>query len=62
MLIGIFMSFMLAVPRAGRMLLSEFVVGADGGVHERLPDDMVCDRMLIFGLEGELFFGAPFSV
>jgi sulfate permease, SulP family len=57
-LIGIFMSFMLAVPRAGRMLLSEFAVGADGGVHERLPEDPRCDRMLIFGLEGELFFGA----
>jgi SulP family sulfate permease len=52
------MSFMLAVPRAGRMLLSEFAVGADGGVHERLPEDPRCDRMLIFGLEGELFFGA----
>jgi SulP family sulfate permease len=57
-LIGIFMSFMLAVPRAGRMLLSEFAVGSDGGVHERLPEDPRCDRMLIFGLEGELFFGA----
>jgi SulP family sulfate permease len=57
-LIGVFMSFMLAVPRAGRMLLTEFVLTPDGGVHERLPQDEVCSRMLIFGLEGELFFGA----
>ncbi len=57
-LIGIFMSFVLAVPRAGRMLLTEFVLTSDGGIHERLPDDVVCERMLIFGLEGELFFGA----
>jgi SulP family sulfate permease len=57
-LIGIFMSFMLAVPRAGRMLLTEFFLTPDGGIHERLPDDTMCDRMLIFGLEGELFFGA----
>ncbi|HEX5067524.1 MAG TPA: SulP family inorganic anion transporter [Myxococcota bacterium] len=57
-LIGIFMSFMLAVPRAGRMLLTEFVVAQDGGIHERLPEDPRCTRMLIFGLEGELFFGA----
>jgi SulP family sulfate permease len=57
-LIGIFMSFMLAVPRAGRMLLTEFVMTADGGIHERLPEDPRCTRMLIFGLEGELFFGA----
>jgi sulfate permease, SulP family len=57
-LIGIFMSFLLAVPRAGRMLLTEFVVTASGTIHERLPEDDVCKRLLIFGLEGELFFGA----
>ena len=57
-LIGVFLSFVLSVPRAGRMLLTEFVVTPTAGVHERLPDDPVCDRMLIFGLEGELFFGA----
>jgi SulP family sulfate permease len=57
-LIGVFMSFLLAVPRAGRMLLTEFVLTRDGGVHERLPEDPACTRMLIFGLEGELFFGA----
>jgi SulP family sulfate permease len=57
-LIGIFMSFMLAVPRAGRMLLTEFVVTPDGRIHERLPEDEPCGRILIFGLEGELFFGS----
>jgi SulP family sulfate permease len=57
-LMGVFMSFLLAVPRAGRMLLTEFVVTRDGGIHERLPEDEPCPRLLIFGLEGELFFGA----
>ncbi len=57
-LIGVLMSFMLTVPRAGRMLLAEFVIAREGGVHERLPDDPRCDRILIFGLEGEMFFGA----
>ena len=57
-LIGVFMSFLLAVPRAGRMLLTEFVVSADGGIHERLPEDEVSGRILIFGLEGEMFFGS----
>ncbi|MEP7344620.1 MAG: SulP family inorganic anion transporter [Gemmatimonadaceae bacterium] len=57
-LIGVFMSFMLTVPRAGRMLLTQFVVTDEGGIYERLPDDVPCDRILIFGLEGELFFGA----
>jgi SulP family sulfate permease len=57
-LMGIFMSFLLTVPRAGRMLLTEFVVTPEGSVHERLPEDVPCPRLLIFGLEGELFFGA----
>jgi SulP family sulfate permease len=57
-LIGVFMSFLLTVPRAGRMLLTEFAVTPDGRVHERLPEDERCDRILIFGLEGEMFFGA----
>jgi SulP family sulfate permease len=57
-LIGVFLSFVLAVPRAGRMLLTEFVVDADGHVHERLPEDAPCSRLLVFGLEGEMFFGA----
>jgi SulP family sulfate permease len=57
-LIGIFLSFLLTVPRAGRMLLSEFVIGKEGEIHERLPGDPPCGRILIFGLEGEMFFGA----
>jgi SulP family sulfate permease len=57
-LIGVFLSFLLTVPRAGRMLLTEFVVTKDGGIHERLPDDPACERILIFGLEGEMFFVA----
>jgi len=57
-LIGTFMSFLLTVPRAGRMLLTEFVLTPEGGLHERLPDDAPCPRILVFGLEGEMFFGA----
>jgi SulP family sulfate permease len=36
-LIGVFMSFMLAVPRTGRMLLTQFVVTEDRTVRERRP-------------------------
>ena len=61
-LIGVFLSFALTVPRAGNILLSEFVVGDDGGIHERIPSDKACTRILIFGLEGELFFGAATSL
>ena len=61
-LIGVFMSFMLAVPRVGRTLLSEFVVAPEGGLHELLPEDQPCPKVLIFGLEGEFFFGAAASL
>ncbi|HSP98419.1 MAG TPA: SulP family inorganic anion transporter [Candidatus Dormibacteraeota bacterium] len=57
-LIGVLMSFFLAVRRTGRMLLTEFVVSPDGRIHERLPEDVVAGPVLIFGLEGEMFFGA----
>jgi SulP family sulfate permease len=57
-LIGVFMSFLLTVPRAGRMLLTQFVLTPEGGIHERLPEEEVCPRILIYGLEGEMFFGA----
>lgn len=57
-LIGVFFSFLLAVPRAGRILVTEFVVTDEGVIHERMPEESVCSRILIFGIEGELFFGA----
>ena len=57
-LIGVFLSFLLAVPRAGQAVLTEFVAGPDGVAHERFPGDPGSDPILIFGLEGEMFFGA----
>jgi SulP family sulfate permease len=60
--IGVFMSFMLAVPRMGRMMLTEFVVTRDRTVRERRPRDEGCNRILIFGLEGEMYFGSAASL
>ncbi len=57
-LIGVFLSFMLAIPRTGKMLLTEFVVTPDRSVRERRRGDEVCGRLLIFGLEGEMYFGS----
>ncbi len=57
-MIGVLMSFMLTVPRAGRIRLSEFVFVPEGYVRERLPEDVPDQRSLIFGLDGEMFFGA----
>lgn len=61
-LIGVLCSFLLAVPRAGKVSLTEFVIGEDGLVHER-EDVAVFDRAVpIFGLEGELFFGSTIAL
>jgi SulP family sulfate permease len=57
-LIGVVMSSLLTVRRAGRMLLTEFTITPDGAIRERFPDDRRCNRLLIYGLEGEMFFGA----
>jgi SulP family sulfate permease len=61
-LVGVVFSFLLAVPRMGQMQLTEFVTAEGGVVHERLPGDAPCDRVLIFGLEGEMFFGSAASL
>jgi SulP family sulfate permease len=57
-LIGVFMSFLLSVARAGRMQATQFSIAPNGAIQERLPGDPSCNRVLIYGLEGELFFGA----
>ncbi len=61
-LIGVFLSFLLAVPRAGRMSRTEFVVSDDGIVHERLPEDQPCGAVRVYGLDGEMFFGSVASL
>jgi SulP family sulfate permease len=61
-IIGVMISFLLAVPRTGRMLLTEFTAANDGAVRERLPEDPACRRILIFGLEGEMYFGSAASL
>ena len=62
-LVGVILSFLLVVPRIGNMHLTEFVVASQGHVHERLPHDEVeCPGILIFGFEGEMFFGSSTSL
>jgi sulfate permease, SulP family len=56
--IGVVASFLLAVPRAGRMTRTEFVVHPNGVVRERVDDEPANPSLLLFGLEGELFFGS----
>src|SRR5262249_47028800 len=61
-LIGVFLSFVLYVPRAAGAHLSEFTLTAQGIVRERVPTDPPCDRILLYNLEGELFFGSAASL
>jgi SulP family sulfate permease len=56
--IGVFLSFVLYVPRAAQVRLAQFTRIAGQRLRERQPGDPPCDRLLLYGLEGELFFGA----
>jgi SulP family sulfate permease len=57
-LIGVFLSFILFVPRVTRVRINELIITPQGMVRERVPNDPPCGRILIFNLEGELFFGS----
>jgi SulP family sulfate permease len=57
-LIGVALSILLFVPRAARPRGQELVVTPEGVIRERLPSDPECSALLIYDLEGELFFGA----
>jgi SulP family sulfate permease len=61
-LIGVLASFLLAVPRAGRMTRTEFIVADDGIVRERREGELADEQLLLFGLEGELFFGSSLAL
>ena len=57
-LIGVALSILLFVPRAAHLRAQELVVAPEGIVRERLPSDPKCTALLIYDIEGELFFGA----
>jgi SulP family sulfate permease len=57
-LIGVFLSFVLYVPQAARVHLTELIMAPERVIRERLAADVPCSRIRIFSLEGEFFFGA----
>jgi SulP family sulfate permease len=57
-LIGTFLSFLMYVPRAARVRSTELTVTGERIIRERKPGDPPCNRMLIYNIEGELFFGS----
>jgi SulP family sulfate permease len=57
-LIGVLFSFLLYVPQAGRVHLTEMVLASDRVIRERSAEDSPRGPIRLYGLEGELFFGA----
>jgi sulfate permease, SulP family len=57
-LIGVGLSILLFVPRASKLTVRELIVTPERIVRERLPQDAPAESVLIYDLEGELFFGA----
>ncbi len=57
-LIGVLLSFVMYVPRAARLHATELAVGADRVVRDLMPGERPCTGLVVFDLEGELFFGA----
>jgi len=56
--ISVFLSFVLYVPRAAQVRMVQLTLTPEQRIRERLAGDPPCDRLLFYGLEGEVFFGA----
>jgi sulfate permease, SulP family len=57
-LLGVILSILMFVPRAAKLKAKELVVAPERVVRERVPGDPVDPSIIIYDLEGELFFGA----
>jgi sulfate permease, SulP family len=57
-LIGVALSIVLFVTRAAKPSMRELIVTPERVVREREPQEERAGRLLIYDLEGELFFGA----
>jgi len=51
-------SILLFVPRAARLRGTELVVTRERVLRERVPEDPPCSAIIIYDLEGEVFFGS----
>jgi SulP family sulfate permease len=57
-LLGVALSILLFVPRAAKLRATELIITPERVVRDRLPADPVDPAIVIYDLEGELFFGA----
>lgn len=58
LLVGVLLSFLMYVPRAGAIHRTEMSVVGPRRIRERADGDPPCNKLAIFSLEGEMFFGA----
>jgi SulP family sulfate permease len=57
-LLGVILSILLFVPRAAKLKAKELIVTPERVVRERIPGEPAEPSIVIYDLEGELFFGA----
>lgn len=57
-LLGVILSILLFVPRAAKLKARELIVTPERVVRERIAGDPADASIVIYDLEGELFFGA----
>jgi SulP family sulfate permease len=57
-LLGVVLSILLFVPRAAKLKAEELIVTPERVVRERIPGDLPDPSIVIYDVEGELFFGA----
>ncbi|OBK53155.1 SulP family inorganic anion transporter [Mycobacterium sp. 1081908.1] len=57
-LLGVILSILLFVPRAAKLKAKELIVTPERVVRERIPGDPADPSIVIYDVEGELFFGA----
>jgi SulP family sulfate permease len=57
-LLGVILSILLFVPRAAKLKSRELIVTPERVVRERISGDLADSLVVIYDLEGELFFGA----
>ena len=57
-LLGVVLSILLFVPRAAKLKARELIATPERVVRERLKDEPADPSIIIYDLEGELFFGA----
>jgi SulP family sulfate permease len=57
-LLGVILSILLFVPRAAKLKAKELIVTPERVVRERIPSDLADPSIVIYDVEGELFFGA----